>query len=60
MEKILLISLELNFTLNTLDSYRLSDIIFQSLKLRYLMGKILRIFPKLNFSQNTLGYYGLI
>jgi len=31
----------------------------QSLKLRNLMGKILRISLKLNFSPNTLGGYGL-
>jgi len=30
--------------------------IFQSLKLRNLMGKILRIALKLNFTPNTLGY----
>jgi len=34
--------------------------VFQSLKLRYLIGKILRISLKLNFSPNTLGCYGLI
>jgi len=33
--------------------------IFQSLKLRTLMGKILPIYPKLNFTPNTLGGYGL-
>jgi len=33
--------------------------IFQSLKLRNLMGKILRISLKLNFTSNTLGCYGL-
>jgi len=33
--------------------------IFQSLKLRNLMGKILRISLKLNFTPNTLGCYGL-
>jgi len=35
-------------------------VIFQSLKLRNLMGKILRISLKLNFTTNTLGCYGLI
>jgi len=34
--------------------------IFQNLKLRYLMGKILRIFLKRNSTPNTLGCYGLI
>jgi len=34
--------------------------IFQSLQLRNLMGKILRISLKLNLTPNTLGYYGLI
>jgi len=33
--------------------------IFQSLKLRILMEKILLISLKLNFTPNTLGYYGL-
>jgi len=33
--------------------------IFQSLKLRIVMGKILSISLKLNFSPNTLGCYGL-
>jgi len=33
--------------------------IFQSLKLRILMGKILLISLKLNFTPNTLGCYGL-
>jgi len=33
--------------------------IFQSLKLRNLMGKILRISLKQNFTRNTLGCYGL-
>jgi len=33
--------------------------IFQSLKLRILMGLILRISLNLNFSPNTLGCYGL-
>jgi len=33
--------------------------IFQSLKLRNLMGKSLRISLKLNFTPNTLGCYGL-
>ena len=33
--------------------------IFQSLKLRNLMGKILRISHKLHFTPNTLGCYGL-
>jgi len=33
--------------------------IFQSLKLRILMGKILQISLKLNFTSNTLGGYGL-
>jgi len=33
--------------------------IFQSLKLRILMEKILPISLKLNFSRNTLGCYGL-
>jgi len=33
---------------------------FQSLKLRILMEKILRISLKLNFTKNTLGCYGLI
>jgi len=33
--------------------------IYQSLKLRNLMGKILRISFKLNFTPNTLGCYGL-
>jgi len=33
--------------------------IFQSLKLRILMGKILSISLKLNFTPNTLGCYGL-
>jgi len=32
--------------------------VFQSLKLRNLMGKILRISLKLNFTPNTLGCYG--
>jgi len=32
---------------------------FQSLKLRNLMGKMLRIFHKLNCTPNTLGCYGL-
>jgi len=34
--------------------------IFQSLKLRNLMGKILRISLKLNFTPNTLVCHGLI
>jgi len=34
--------------------------IFQSLKLRDLTGKILRIFLEQNFIPNTLGCYGLI
>jgi len=34
--------------------------IFQSLKLRISMGKILEISLKLNFTPNTLGCYGLI
>jgi len=34
--------------------------IFQSLKLRILMGKVLLISLKLNFTANTLGCYGLI
>jgi len=34
--------------------------IFQSSKLRILMGKIISISPKLNFTPNTLGSYGLI
>jgi len=34
--------------------------IFQRLKLRILMGKIISISPKLNFTPNTLGCYGLI
>jgi len=34
--------------------------IFQSLKLRILMGKVLSISLKLNFTPNTLGCYGLI
>jgi len=34
--------------------------IFQSLKLRNLMGKILQISLKLNSTPNTLGCYGLI
>jgi len=34
--------------------------IFQSLKFRILMEKILPISLKLNFTPNTLGYYGLI
>jgi len=34
--------------------------IFQSLKLRNLLGKILRISLKLNFTPNTLGCYGLM
>jgi len=33
--------------------------IFQRLKLRTLMGKILRISLRLNFTPNTLGGYGL-
>jgi len=33
--------------------------IFQSLKLRHLMGKILRISAKLNFTPNTLDCCGL-
>ena len=33
--------------------------IFKSLKLRNLLGKILRISLKLNFAPNTLGCYGL-
>jgi len=33
--------------------------IFQSLKLRILMGKILSISLKLNFTPKTLGCYGL-
>jgi len=33
--------------------------IFQSLKLRTLMGEILRISLKLNFTPNTLGCYWL-
>jgi len=33
--------------------------IFQSLKLRNSMGKILAISLKLNFTPNTLGCYGL-
>jgi len=33
--------------------------IFQSLKLRILMGKILSIALQLNFTPNTLGCYGL-
>jgi len=33
--------------------------IFQSLKLRILMGKFLSISLKLNFTPNTLGCYGL-
>jgi len=33
--------------------------ICQSLKLRNLLGKILRISLKLNFTPNTLGCYGL-
>jgi len=33
--------------------------IFQSLKLRKLMGKILRISLNLSFTPNTLGCYGL-
>jgi len=34
--------------------------IFQSLKMRNLMGEILLISLKLNFTPNTLGFYGLI
>jgi len=34
--------------------------IFQNLKLRYLMRKILRIFLKLNLTPNTSGCYELI
>jgi len=34
--------------------------IFQSLKLRTVMGKILSIVLKLNFTPNTLNCYGLI
>jgi len=34
--------------------------IFQNLKLRILMGKILSISLKLNFTPNTSGCYGLI
>jgi len=34
--------------------------IFQSLKLRNLVGKILPISLKLDFTPNTLGCYGLI
>jgi len=34
--------------------------IFQSLKMRILMEKILPISLKLNFTPNTLGCYGLI
>jgi len=34
--------------------------IFQSLKLRILVGKILPISLKLNFTPNTLGCYGFI
>jgi len=34
-------------------------VIFQSLKLRILMEKILSISLKLNFTPNTLGCYGL-
>ena len=33
--------------------------IFQSLKLRIVMAKILRISLKLNFTPNLLGFYGL-
>jgi len=33
--------------------------LFQSLKLRILIGKILPISLELNFTQNTLGNYGL-
>jgi len=33
--------------------------IFQRLKVRILMGKILSISLKLNFTPNTLGCYGL-
>jgi len=33
--------------------------IFQNLKLRNLMGKIIRISHKLNFTPKTLGCYGL-
>jgi len=33
--------------------------IFQSLKLRNLMGKVLRISFKVNFTPKTLGCYGL-
>jgi len=32
--------------------------IFQSIKLRILMEKIISIFLKLNFTPNTLGCYG--
>jgi len=34
-------------------------VIFQSLKLRILMGKILLIFPELNFTPNNSRCYGL-
>jgi len=42
-----------NLKFNNLD-------ISQSLKLRYLMGKIIRISLELNFTPNTLGCYGLM
>jgi len=42
-----------NLKFNKLD-------IFQSLKLRNLMGNILRISLKLNFTPNTSGCYGLM
>jgi len=42
-----------NLKFNNLD-------IFQSLKLRTLMGEILSISLKLNFTPNTLGGHGLI
>jgi len=42
------------------ESLNLNNLgIFQSLKLRSLMGKILQISLELNFSPNTLGFYGL-
>jgi len=34
--------------------------IFQSLKLRHIIGKVLSISLKLNLASNTLGCYGLI
>jgi len=45
---------------NPSENLKFNDIgISQSLKLRFLMEKILPTFLKLNFTSNTLGCYGL-